>query len=179
MTKNLAELQDLSNILREADFRCEITTLGPLARVLVGVNPYCVLAIVDASADEDLRRIVSDAQAELTQLALRSQPSSIRWDLYVLLHVRTDGGAVETDLIEYIESDTKYARKFVRIDVKRDRRSMDRALRPFLPLRAAARVESGDPIELLRTALREQNLDAHTIDAALVSFVNTGSVVLS
>lgn len=179
MTNNLAELQDLADVLEDADFRCKVVTLGRFARILVGENPYCVLVVVDASVDDDLRQLVSDAQAELTQLALRSQPASIRWDLYVLLHVRTEGEIIGTDLIEAVESDTKYARKFVRLDIKRDRASVDRALRPFLPLRSVARVEPVDPIELLRAGLREQDLDPELADSALASFVKTGSVVLS
>ena len=179
MTTNLAELQDLADVLEDADFHCEILTLGRFARVLVGENPYCVLAIIDVSTDDDLIQTVSDAQAELTQLALRSRPASIRWDLYVLLHVRTEGGAVQPDLVEAIESDTKYARKLVRVDIKRARSSVDRALRPFLPIRPAARIEPADPLELLREGLIKHGLDAGLADTALSSFSATGSVTLS
>lgn len=179
MTNNLAELQDLATVLEEADFECEILTLGRFARVLVGENPYCVLAILDASTHDDLRKLMSDAQAELTQLTLRSRPTSVRWDLYILLHLRSDDGVVESDLVEAIESDTKFTRKFVRVDIRRDRSSIDRALRPFLPLRPAARIEAVDPIELLRAELVEHGLDASLTETALSSFSATGSVVLS
>jgi hypothetical protein len=179
MTHNLAELQDLAGVLEDADFQCEILTLGRFARILVGENPYCVLAILDASTHDDLRQMMSDAQAELTQLTLRNRPTSIRWDLYVVMHLRTEGGVVDPDLIEAIESDTKYTRKFVRVDIRREQSAIDRALRPFLPLRPAARIQAVDPIELLRAELMEQGLGAELTDSALASFSATGSVVLS
>jgi hypothetical protein len=179
MNTSIAELQDLADVLGTADFQCEVVTLGRFARVLLGQNPYCVLAIVEGWTHDDLRQMISDAQAELTQLTLRAQRTSIRWDLYVLLHLRTDGGVVDPNLVEAIESDTKYARKLVRINIKRDRTSIDRALRPFLPLRSATRVEPVDPVELLRAELRKQGLDPELSDAALASFSATGTVVLT
>ena len=123
--------------------------------------------------------LVSDLQAELTRLAINGERTSIRWDLYVLVHVRAPHlQPIDSELLEQVESDTKYARKFVRVNLTRDPAVIDRALRPFLPLRAAALLDVADPVGLVRTELLHQGLDAELVEHAVAAFRETGEVTV-
>lgn len=177
--KTLAELRDFELVLRNAGYDTRLGPLGHFSRVLLAENPYALLAILEMETWDGILRHVADVQAELTQLAALADSASIRWDLYVLVHVRTFGlQSVPSELLESIESDTKYARKFVRVNLIRDARSLDRALRPFLPLRPALALEPVDPLNLLRVELLEQGVSAELSEYVLERFESTGEVTV-
>lgn len=176
-TTALAELEDLQRVLSDAGYRCKINSLGRFSRVLLAENPYAVIAGVETEDWGKLVELVSDIQAELTRLALGSEQSSIRWDLYVLVHVRNSTlQQIESDVLDRVESDTKYARKFVRVNLTRDKAVLDRALRPFLPLRPAAKLDMVDPMNLVRAELIEQGIDIGLVEHVLSSFATSGKV---
>lgn len=178
-TAALAELEDLQGVLTNAGYRCQVGPLGRFSRILLAENPYALVAGVETESWGKLVELVSDVQSELTHLALRAERMSVRWDLYVLVHVRNpDLQSVESVLLDRVESDTKYARKFVRVNLTRDESVLDRALRPFLPLRAAAALEITDPVDLLRAELVEQGVDGDLVEHALGQFVTTGEVTI-
>jgi len=74
-------------------------------------------------------------------------------------------------MVEAIEADTHYVRKFVRrtIDLE-DEGSLDRALRPLLPLRPAAEFDLADPLDVLGRELREASLPEDLAARALDAF---------
>ncbi len=173
----LAELEDLREVMANGGYECRIGPLGVFSRVLLAENPYALLAALETETWEGLVELVSEVQAELTQLALRSDRKAIRWDLYVLVHVRMPGlQAVESVLLDRVESDTKYARKFVRINLTRNPAVLDQALRPFLPLRSASALQVADPFDLLKAELVDQGLDDDLVDHAVEHFRSTGEV---
>lgn len=176
----LADLQDLSEVLQEAGFNCEVSTLGAFPRVLIARNAYGIVAALEVESWLSLEERASDLQAELTHLALsQDEQGGVRWDLYVLLHVRNEGlQSVQADLVERLEADTKYARKFVRVNLIRDAAVLDRALRPFLPLRAVANFKAGNPLQLLEQELLVEGIPPSDLQAALSSFQASGEVVL-
>lgn len=178
-TVALAELEDLQAILSEAGYVCRIGSLGRFSRVLLAENPYALMAGIETESWSGLHELVSDIQAELTHLAIGAEHMSVRWDLYVLLHVRSPGlTSIEGGLLEQVEADTKYARKLVRVNMTRDKETLDRALRPLLPLRPAAALEGSDPVELLRAELLDQDIDEDVVHHALARFVQTGEVTV-
>lgn len=173
----LAELEDLQQVLARAAYSCQIRPLGRFSRVLIAENPYAAVAIVDTESWEKLVELVSDLQAELTRLALTSERSAIRWDLYVMVHVRTPVlQSVQTELADRIESDTEFARKYVRVNLTRELSVLDRALRPFLPLRPAATLTVTEPLDLVREELVTEGIQADLVDHVLRQFSATGEV---
>lgn len=83
---------------------------------------------------------------------------------------------VESVLLDRVESDTKYTRKFVRINLTRNPAVLDQALRPFLPLRAASQLQVADPFDLLKAELVKQGLDDELVDHVVMHFKLTGEV---
>lgn len=178
-TAVLAELEDLQGVLTNAGYHCRVSPLGRFSRVLLAENPYALVAAVETESWGKLVELVSDLQAELTHLALRGERMSIRWDLYVLVHVRNPTlQPIESVILDRVESDMKYARKFVRVNLTRDEVVLDRALRPFLPLRPAAALDMTDPMDLLRVELATEGVDSDLVKHALSQFVTTGEVTI-
>ena len=175
----LAELEDLQKVFVQAGYNCELTELGRFARVLIAQNAYGIVAATETHSWKELAELASDLQAELTHLALREQKQAVRWDLYIFIHVRSGGlQSIETDVLERVESDTRYARKFVRVNLRREAAVLDRALRPFLPLRKVVPIKSLNPLDLLRQELVTGGLDADLVNEALREFAATGEIVL-
>lgn len=175
----LAELEDLQQVLGGAGYRCQIRPLGRFSRVLVAENPYSVIAAADTESWEKLVELVSDLQSELTRLVLTSERSAIRWDLYVMVHIRIPGlQSVQTELADRIESDTKFARKYVRVNLTREPNVLDRALRPFLPLRPAAALSVTEPLDLVRDELLTEGIESDLVDHVLRQFSVTGEVTI-
>jgi hypothetical protein len=153
MSGPLAELEDIAEVFAEAGYSCQLRSFGRFPRVILAENPYSIVACAESEGWEDLESLVSDLQAELTQLSLAENPD-MRWDLYLLIHVRVDPfGVIDVGAIDRIESDTKYSRKLVRLNVARERMIMERELRPFLPLRSGPALVRSDPILLMETEL--------------------------
>jgi hypothetical protein len=175
-TKTLAEIEDLATFLASASYAVDIRPLGRFSRVLLAENPYALVACVETETWSGLTEVVSDLQAELTHLA-RADASPKRWDLYVVVHVRAgELRSVDGVLIEQIESDTRFARKFVRVNMLRDPDVLDRALRPFLPLRAPMPLSVPNPMEVLRSELVDHGLDEALVEFVFDSFESTGEV---
>jgi hypothetical protein len=173
-----AGLTDLGAALVAAGYTVEVRDLAK-ERLLLAETPYALLACMEVETCDELPRRVADVQAALTQLAAAA-PSPRRWDLYVLVHVRTPvTDPADQAVIETIEADTKYARKFVRVLISvDDPDSLDRALRPFLPLRPAAAFDLFEPLVALRRELLELDLPAYVADAALAAFDRDEEVVV-
>jgi hypothetical protein len=177
--ETLAELEDIERLLQSVGYTTQLAPLGHFSRVLLAENPYALVAAIELDSWDNLAEHVFDIQAELTQLAANAERMSIRWDLYVLIHVRTPGlKSIPMDALDAVESDTKYARKFVRVNLARDLAVLDRALRPFLPLRPAFAFRTVNPVDLLRAELLEEGVSADLVDHALRRFQATGEVTL-
>jgi hypothetical protein len=173
----LASLEDFARVLTEAGYAVEVRELAG-ERVLLAETAYILLACMDVDALKDLSHRVSDVQAALTQVAAAA-PSARRWDLYLLIHIRVPVSDRDEGPLEELQADTRYVRKFVRVRIDSDEPdSLDRALRPFLPLRPAAVFDLLDPLEALRRELIELDLPAHLADAALSAFGRTQEVVV-
>jgi hypothetical protein len=91
---------------------------------------------------------------------------------------RPQDNAAES-LVETIESDTRYARKFVRVTLPaNDPLALERALRPLLPLHEAPRFDQVDPLAALREELRELAIPDSVAEAAISSFIVTNEVTV-
>lgn len=173
----IACLADFQLALEDANFECRETTLYASKPVLLAENPYSLVAILEANSLDEIENDVFDAQAELSRLVAESSRTDKRWDLYVLVHLRTlDSTKIDTRVLEGLEADTRYARKFIRCNLENDREELDRALRPFLPLRPATAFEPQDALQLLRAALIEHGAEPHIVDSALESYRTEGEI---
>jgi hypothetical protein len=167
---SIASLADFSGVLEAAGYRAAFVDLADRA-ALLAESPYALVAVIEVSSYASLREDVADAQASLTRVAAEA-PSARSWDLYLVLHVLSvSNGPVDDLLIEEIESDTRYVRKFVRVAVDAsDLNAIDRALRPLLPLRPMPQFDLADPLDALRAELYALDAPADLVDAAIASF---------
>ena len=170
-TGTTAQLGTFAKVLGEAGYAVELRELAS-QDVLLAESPYALVAVMEATAWDGLVEHVSDVQASLTKLA-ETAPSVRRWDLYLFVHVTVSSGDPTEDIIaEEIESDTRYARKFVRAVLPADDvEALDRALRPLLPLRSPAAFDLSEPLDAVRRELRELKLPDQLADAAIDSFM--------
>jgi hypothetical protein len=126
-----------------------------------------------------LHDLVADVQAAFTQLAAVS-PSPRSWDLYLVIHVNkhvTD--PVDELLLDEISADTRYVRKIVRTAIDfADERSVDRALRPLLPLLPSPQFDLDEPLDALRRELRALRAPTDLIESAIGSFLASEEVSL-
>lgn len=179
MKAPLAELEDIQEVLRDAGYTSNIGPLGAVSRVLMARNPYGLVCCVETESWAHLSQFVSDVQAELTHVAIQEGRASIRWDLYLVTHIRNPSlQPIDSATLDRIESDTKYARKFVRVNLTSEPGVLDRALRPFLPLRPQAHLEVADPIDLLRQELSTEGISQQVVEHALRQFRADGTVGL-
>lgn len=172
----LAQFEDLASALEAGGYAVQ---RGELAGepALLAETPYALVACMEVETCDGLADRVSDVQAALTQFAAQA-PSPRQWDLYLLVHVLvppTD--PVNEALLETIEADTRYVRKFVRVAIDLDYSdAVDRALRPLLPLRPAAQFDLSDPLDTLRLELHGLKLSDDLASAALDAFERRGEV---
>lgn len=162
-----ARLADIERLLIGAGYAVDYAELAGV-RALIGESPYALIACVELDRWDELEERIFDVQSALTRVAAGA-PSARSWDLYVVAFVLAEErDAAHRAVAEAIEGDTRYARKFVRVHVRRD--DLERALRPLLPLHAPAELEIGDPLSELRAELRELEVDDADADAAVESF---------
>lgn len=163
----LARLPDVERLLSNAGYAIGHAELAEVP-ALIAESPYALIACAEFDDWEALEERIFDVQSALTRVAARA-PSARNWDLYVLALVIAEGrDAAHRAIAEAIEGDTRYARKFVRVHVRRG--GLERALRPLLPLALAADLEIGNPFEELREELRSLEVDDADADAAVESF---------
>lgn len=172
-TLDLARLPDVAELLRAAGYTLATRELAGCEAVL-GETPYALVACVELEDWDTLAERVFDVQAALTRVADEA-PSARAWDLYVVALVLMPAReAAQRALVEAIEADTRYARKFVHVAVHRN--GLDRALRPLLPLRALIGLEIRDPLGELRDELRALNIPDDVADVAVNAFKRTDTV---
>lgn len=169
---NLATIADVRDLLRTAGYAVQRRNLADKDAILAE-TPYALVACAEFATWEQLQEQVSDLQAAATGLAAE-QSSARSWDVYVVALVNAPGEAHDDVIAETIEADTSYARKFVRAAVRRE--DLDRALRPLLPLRGAAKLQITDPLAELRTELRDLDVPDDVADVAVSSFAHTEEV---
>jgi hypothetical protein len=182
-----ARLVDFASALRDSEYRVATRELAG-EPVLLAESPYALVAILEVVDCVRLRERVADVQAALTKLSA-SDPSPRSWDLYLMVHVLepiTD--PADHLLLEEIEADTRYVRKFVRVGIRKvpstedsggHSNDIDRALRPLLPLRPSPQFDLRKPLEDLRLELYELDAPSDLVDTAIDSFrVNTKVTVL-
>lgn len=176
----VATLTEIGAVLETCGYRVRAARFEFGGQVIVAESLYAVVGCVEVEDWTELRETVEDFQAELTRLSTRSL-SARRWDLYVFAHVLVKArNSSDESLAEVIESDTRYARKFVRVALPEgDRPALERALRPLLPLRAAPEFEGFEPIDELREQLRDLGVPDNVAEAALTSFTRTNEVSVS
>jgi len=179
MATKLATLEEIGAALADGGFNVSLRPFRSTREAVIAESPYAVVGCIEGNDWTTLRRDVEEFQAELTQLSSRP-PSVRRWDLYIVVHVLSRArGPVDEALIEAIEADTHYARKFVRVALpKGDRDVLERALRPLLPLRDIPQFDWFDPLAALREELRELAVPDSVADAALTSFAQTNDVTV-
>jgi hypothetical protein len=170
-----AHRKDVTRVLKDAGYEVHERLLAE-REASIATSPYAVIACVELEQFKCLEENVSDLQAELTGLA-REAPSARSWDLYlVVLLVPRAQDAEQRSLIEAIESDTAYARKFIHAGVTVE--GLDQALRPLLPLHPAAQLEIEDPLAELRTELLAVGVEEPTVEEAISSFEREDEVTL-
>ncbi|HEY5941715.1 MAG TPA: hypothetical protein VIT89_02490 [Solirubrobacterales bacterium] len=143
----------------------------------IAATPYALVACIEIGGWDDLLRQVADVQAELTTIDAAA-PSPRSWDLYLVVLV--DEAATDPDqraLVEALEGDTSYTRKFVHAGLNPE--ELDQALRPLLPLRPPAKLEVADPLEELRAELLAIGVEKKTVDSAILSFESRNEVELA
>lgn len=179
MATKLATLEEIGAALADGGFNVSIRPFRTADEAVIAESPYAVVGCIESNDWATLRRYVEDFQAELTQLSSRP-PSVRRWDLYIVVHVLSRAkGPVDEYLLEAIEADTHYARKFVRVALPQgDRGVLERALRPLLPLRDVPQFDRFDPLVALREELRQLDVPDSVADAALASFAQTDDVTV-
>jgi hypothetical protein len=169
---SVATLAEFSAVLEAAGYRVASAQLGERIAVLAE-SPYALVALIEVGSCASLREDVADAQASLTRIAAEV-PSARSWDLYLMLHVLSVSNDPADDLlIEEVEADTRYVRKFVRVAVTVDTsdiNALDRALRPLLPLRPMPQFDLADPLDALRAELYALDAPADLVDTAIASF---------
>jgi hypothetical protein len=172
----VAGLADFAAVLESAGYRIAPTQLGERKAVLAE-SPYALVALIEVASCASLPEDVGDAQAALTRIAAEA-PSARSWDLYLMLHVLTVSNDPADDLlIEEVEADTRYVRKFVRVAIDAlDLDAIDRALRPLLPLRPMPQFDVADPLDALRAELYALDAPKDLVDAAITSFQNDMTV---
>jgi hypothetical protein len=175
----ITSLEDFSNLLASSGYDVAFRTFSASQSVVIAESPYALVCCCEVSDWNDLSRLVSDVQAELTQLAAGA-PSARRWDLYLVIHmlIRPPGPAEEA-IGEAIEADTRYARKFVRVAISSDDPgALEKALRPLLPLHPAPEFDLVEPLEALRAELYDLDISHEVVDAALTSFSQDDEVMV-
>ena len=172
-----ADLEDLERFFAGRGFQCAVETIGPFPRVLLAEDPYTSLLVVETAGTDGLERIASDAQAELTKLVSKRDDSSIRWDLYVVIHVRTTTlTSIDASIVEKVSSDTAYARKIVRINLGRDGAALTKALRSFLPIHRSEPIDYDDPLRHLAKAMVALGAPQTDVESAFSTFNINGEV---
>jgi hypothetical protein len=173
---SLAGLTDFAAVLESAGYRIAPAQLEERAAVLAE-SPYALVALIEVASCASLREDAGDAQAALTRIAAVA-PSARSWDLYLMLHVLAVSSDPADDLlIEEVEADTRYVRKFVRVAIDAlDLDAIDRALRPLLPLRPMPQFDLADPLDALRAELYALDAPKDLVDAAIASFQNDMTV---
>lgn len=170
-----ASRKEMARVLEEAGYELQEAMLAERA-ASIAVTPYAVVACVELEDFENLEQHVSDLQAELTELA-QEAPSARSWDLYlIVLLARSAQDADQRSLIEAIESDTAYTRKFIHAGLVAE--ELDQALRPLLPLRPAAKLKINDPLAELRSELLAVGVERPTVEEAISSFESENEVTL-
>jgi hypothetical protein len=170
---DLAHLADVAELLRSAGYELACRELAG-AEALLGETPYALVACVELEGWETLDERVFDVQAALTRVSGEA-PSARTWDLYLVVLVRSPArDAGDRALVEEIEGDTRYARKFVLVATPRG--ALDRAMRPLLPLRPPTGLEIRDPLGELRDELRALDIADQVADVALDAFERTDTV---
>lgn len=163
----LARLPDVEKLLRAGGYQLATQELAGATAVLAE-SPYALVACVEFADWDKLDERIFDVQGALTRFA-STAPSARNWDLYVVALVLTPTHeAANRALAEAIEADTRYARKFVRVAVRQD--TLDRALRPLLPLRPPADLAIRDPLAELRAELQTLDVADDLADMAVDTF---------
>lgn len=164
-------LTEFAKVLEANGYSVDYSEFPSVGRVLLAETPDALVCCFHTEDWGSLLRDVSDAQASLTQLAAKA-PSARRWDMYLLVHLPgKPPGLLEEAAVEAIEADTSFMRKFVRMGVVfRDSKAVERALRPLLPLQSVPAFDIMDPLDLIRTELRELDIAEEIADTAIASF---------
>lgn len=172
-----ADLEDLEEFFVRKGFHCSVETVGPFPRVLLAEDPYTLLLVVEAEGTDGLERSASDAQAELTKLVSQRVDPMLRWDLYVVIHVRTNVlTSLDARLVEKVSSDTAYARKLVRINLEHDDAALTKALRSFLPIHHSGAVDYDDPLGHLAKTMLALGAAQTDVESAFATFQASGQV---
>jgi hypothetical protein len=163
----LARRGDVAELLASVDYDVDTYTLAG-APATIASSPYALVACVESVGWDHLADLVADTQADFTRL-VEEAPSARNWDLYLVVLVdQVPPDSERRTVMESIESDTRYARKFVHAGVTTA--DLDRALRPLLPLRPAADFAIADPLDELRDELLAGGVDGTVVEEALRAF---------
>jgi hypothetical protein len=166
---------DVAALLGANGYELDEHRLGELEATLA-TTPYALVACVEMGNWGDLEHRVADVQAELTAIDATA-PSPRSWDLYLVVLVDAPATSpAQRALVEALEGDTSYTRKFVHAGL--DQAELDQALRPLLPLRPPAKLEVAEPLEELRGELLAIGVEEETVEAAILSFKSEDEVGL-
>jgi hypothetical protein len=170
------ELDPVARVLEDGGYVVEALDVADLGTSLLAETPHALVLCVSCTW-EALSNTVEEAQAELTNLSAK-HPSPRSWDLYVVARIEQDADEAQEIQRERIEHDTRYARKFVLAGRGADADAVLRALRPLLPLRTAPSAKRGDPLDAMRDALLQSQIDPDVVAGALTSFRATGEILI-
>jgi len=164
------ELEDCRAILAASGYDVAAREIEGLPSVLLAETLYAFVMVLPVP-EEDIERLVEDAQAHLTRLAA-THPSPRSWDLYLVLVVQGDSHRYDA-VRETFESDTRYTRKLV---VTGNRRRLEQLLRPLLPLHPLREIALASPLAAVHHHLLAEGVDDDLANVALQSFESTAEV---
>jgi hypothetical protein len=155
---DLALLNAASRQLEDAGFTVIGSRLPELgARWLLAENSLFVMGIAATRTLRDLVLIEGFAADALSELTRSAGPK--RWDSYLVLLAREDKDARGTRAVRDLQYDTQQFRRIVNLGVQPDAESVQRALRPFLPLPVISQAILQPPLQDLISELELQGID--------------------
>jgi hypothetical protein len=147
-------------------------------RLLMAEDAYALLGIIGADAWAEVASRVKDLQVRLANWTTAREPGVKIWDVYlvVLLASRLATAEELTEVRDLVD-DLRLVRKIVRPGVELGRPGLEKALAPFLALRAPERSVSS-PLEALEGRLLARGIDQDLVTSAIASFKETGEVTV-
>lgn len=168
-----------AQVLRAQEFDVSTQLLsGSGVDWLLAENEFFVLAVVASPSISGLRELEAKAVPELVQrVATPGIAGGKRWDAYVVF-VSPMSPESPADIRELQEmgGNTKGVRRLVSVATLPTVEHVERALRPFVPIRTADSVSLSDPYAELTSQLVLNAVDADDARRAVEAYRATGSL---
>lgn len=166
-------------ILRRGGFAVSTIQLSANLTLLVAENDYFVLGVVVASSLEELLQMESSLSVAFVNRLAEQAAGPKQWDAYLVL--LTPDRAVESNEevaeLAAINRDTRYLRRLAHVGVTATSESVERALRPFLPLPPLKELDTGvDALTLLEQELPRYGIEPDQVTRLLARYRTSGVI---